>query len=51
MSIIGAVVTLIVWLRHKRLKKEGIAEVPYGVAIALAVIWLLTQRFLNHFAG
>ena len=51
MSIIGAVVTLVVWLRHKRLKKEGIAEVPYGVAIALAVIWLLTQRFLNHFAG
>lgn len=50
MSIAGGVLTLIVVAAHRARKKEGRPEVPYGVAIALGGMWLLAQRFLNHFA-
>ena len=50
MSIAGGLLTLIVLALHKRAKKDGQPEVPYGVAIAAGGIWLLAQRFLNHFA-
>lgn len=51
MSIAGGVLTLLVIAAHRARKKEGRPEVPYGVAIAFGGIWLLAQRFLNHFAG
>ena len=49
-SLAGGVVTIatIVWHRWRR--HEGAPEVPYGVAIAFGGMWLLAQRFLNHFA-
>jgi prepilin peptidase CpaA len=50
MSIAGGVLTLIVVGLHNFQKKEGRPEVPYGVAIAVGGMWLLAQRFLNHFA-
>ena len=50
MSIAGGVLTLIVLIEHKLEKIEGRPEVPYGVAIAFGGLWLLAQRFLNHFA-
>ena len=50
MSIAGGVLTLIVMTEHKLKKNEGRPEVPYGVAIAFGGLWLLAQRFLNHFA-
>ena len=50
MSIAGGVVTLFVWVRHRRLKKSGKPQVPYGVAIAIGALAILTQRFLNQFA-
>src|SRR6187200_249362 len=50
MSIAGGVLTLIVVGIHHALKKTGRPEVPYGVAIAAGGMWLLAQRFLNHFA-
>ena len=49
-SIAGGVLTLIVMGAHNVRKKEGRPEVPYGVAIAFGGLWLLAQRFLNHFA-
>jgi prepilin peptidase CpaA len=49
-SLAGGVLTLIVVGLHKARKKEGRPEVPYGVAIAFGGLWLLAQRFLNHFA-
>jgi len=49
-SIAGGVLTMIVLGVHRALKKEGRPEVPYGVAIAFGGLWLLAQRFLNHFA-
>ena len=50
MSIAGGVLTLIVIGLHHLRKKIGRPEVPYGVAIAVGGLWLLAQRFLNHFA-
>jgi prepilin peptidase CpaA len=49
-SLAGGVLTLIVAGLHFARKKEGRPEVPYGVAIAFGGLWLLAQRFLNHFA-
>ncbi len=50
MSLAGGVLTLIVIIEHKIKKNQGRPEVPYGVAIAFGGLWLLAQRFLNHFA-
>ena len=50
MSLAGGLLTLIVMIEHKAKKNEGRPEVPYGVAIAFGGMWLLAQRFLNHFA-
>ena len=49
MSIAGGLLTLVVVAIHKMKRKEGRPEVPYGVAIAVGGMWLLAQRFLNHF--
>ena len=51
MSLAGGLLSLAVLLHHRMSKKAGKPEVPYGVAIAFATLWLLAQRFLNHFAG
>jgi len=51
MSIAGGLLTVAVLVRHRLRRKEGRPEVPYGVAIAVGGMWLLAQRFLNHFAG
>jgi prepilin peptidase CpaA len=50
MSIAGGVLTvgLLAWHRLKR--REGRPEIPYGVAIAVGGMAILTQRFLNQFA-
>ncbi len=50
MSLAGGLLTLIIMIEHKLKKNEGRPEVPYGVAIAFGALWLLAQRFLNHFA-
>lgn len=50
MSIAGGVLTLIVLGVHRFRKKPGRPEIPYGVAIAFGGLWILAQRFLNHFA-
>ena len=50
MSLAGGLLTLIVMIEHNMKKKDGRPEVPYGVAIAFGGLWLLAQRFLNHFA-
>jgi len=50
MSLAGGVLTAIVMIEHKIKRNQGRPEVPYGVAIAFGGLWLLAQRFLNHFA-
>lgn len=49
-SVLGGVVTVAAALHHRWAKREGGVEVPYGVAIALAGLIFVTQRYLNHFA-
>ena len=50
MSIAGGVLTLIVLGLHRIRKRPGRPQIPYGVAIAFGGLWILAQRFLNHFA-
>ena len=50
MSIAGGVLTLLVVGLHKLRKRPGRSEIPYGVAIAVGALAILTQRFLNQFA-
>ncbi len=53
-TLIGGVVSIATLIHHKRRVagsgEQEKPEVPYGVAIAAAALWLLAQRFLNHFA-
>ena len=50
MSIAGGALTLVVLAVHRLRRKQGRPEVPYGVAIAIGGLAILTQRFLNQFA-
>ena len=48
-SLLGALVTIIFWLIHKRRGGTGPVRVPYGVAIALAGLWVAGEHIFNHF--
>ncbi|ODU20232.1 MAG: peptidase [Sphingomonas sp. SCN 67-18] len=50
MAIAGGVVTLVVLALHKLRKSDGNPEIPYGVAIAFAGLWAISERYLNQFA-
>ena len=50
MSLAGGVLTLGYLAFHRLHRREGKPEIPYGVAIAIGGIAILTQRFLNQFA-
>jgi prepilin peptidase CpaA len=49
MSFAGLVVTFatLLWSRVRR--SGATPEIPYGVAIAFAGLWLISERFLNQF--
>jgi len=49
-SIAGGVLTLVVLAWHRAKGREGRPQVPYGLAIAIGGLAILTQRFLNQFA-
>ena len=49
MSLAGGVLTLAMVVRQRLARKEGRPEIPYGVAIAFAGLWLIGQRFLYQF--
>jgi prepilin peptidase CpaA len=48
-SLAGGVLTLVILAAHRARKREGRPEIPYGVAIAVGGLAILTQRFLNQF--
>ena len=50
MSLLGGVLTLIVIAVHRFRKLETNPEVPYGVAIAAAGLWVIGEPYLNQFA-
>ncbi len=49
MAIAGGVLTVAMLIPHRLLKGAGNPEIPYGIAIAFAGLWLIGERFLNHF--
>ena len=50
-SLVGAVVSVAAWFHHNKIKRRtGKTVVPYGVALAIGGLAILTQRFLNQFA-
>lgn len=48
-SILGALVTIVFVVIHKLKQQDGKARIPYGVAIALAGLWIAGERIFNHF--
>lgn len=49
MSVAGGALTLAMLIRHKLARRQEQLEIPYGVAIAFGGLWLISERFLNHF--
>ncbi len=49
MAVAGGVVTAVTLIHHKLAKREGPPEVPYGVAISIAALWLVGERYFNQF--
>lgn len=49
MSLAGGILTLAMLIRHKLSKSEASLEIPYGLAISLAGLWVIYERNLNQF--
>ena len=49
MSLAGGALTLAMVIRKRLAGGPGPLEVPYGVAIAFAGLWLIGQRFFYQF--
>jgi prepilin peptidase CpaA len=49
MSVAGGLLTIAMLIPHKIRKIAGQPEIPYGIAIAFAGMWLISERFLNQF--
>ncbi len=50
MSIVGGVMTLLLAATHKIKRSKEKLEIPYGVAIAFAGLWVIGERYINQFA-
>lgn len=50
MSLLGGVLTVVVVAVHRARKIKTSPEVPYGVAIASAGLWVIGELYLNQFA-
>ena len=49
MSVAGGVLALVMLVRQRRLNNGKKTEVPYGVAISFAGLWLIGERYLYQF--
>lgn len=49
-AVAGGVVTLATLVWHRRGKRPGSPETPYGLALVAGALLIFTQRYLNHFA-
>ena len=47
MAVLGGIVTLVTLVTHRVLKRSGSPEVPYGVAISMAGLWVLANDLLT----
>jgi prepilin peptidase CpaA len=49
MAYIGGGIALAMLIHRKWRKIQGVSEVPYGVAIAAAGLWVICQQNINQF--
>lgn len=49
MSLAGGALTLAMLIRKRLARSDAALEIPYGVAIAFAGLWLISERFLYQF--
>ena len=49
MSLLGGLLTLVMIAEKKLWRHERLLEIPYGVAIAIAGLWVLREPIINHF--
>jgi prepilin peptidase CpaA len=50
MSIAGGALTVAMLIRQKLMKSDEKPEIPYGLAISFAGLWVLCERYINHFS-
>ena len=43
MSVLGGLLTLVLLIHHRMTKQPGRPEIPYGIAIAAAGLWVIFQ--------
>ncbi|HKY81589.1 MAG TPA: prepilin peptidase [Sphingobium sp.] len=50
MALLGGVVTIVTVVHHRTTRRLGQPQIPYGIAISVAALWLIGERYLNQFA-
>jgi prepilin peptidase CpaA len=50
-AMLGGLLTIALLACHRLRGREGRPQIPYGVAIGMAGLWAIGERFLNHFAS
>lgn len=50
MALLGGAVTIITVAHHRMTRRLGQPQIPYGIAISVAALWLIGERYLNQFA-
>lgn len=50
MAVLGGFVTIITVMHHRMTRRLGQPQIPYGIAITAAALWLLGERYINQFA-
>ena len=50
MALLGGLVTIVTVIHHRVTRRIGRPEIPYGVAIALAGLWVMGEPYFNPLA-
>jgi prepilin peptidase CpaA len=48
MSFFGLYLTFLTWLDHRARGQKDKIKVPYGVAICVGTLWVISKPYLNH---
>ncbi len=46
-ALLGGIVTVVTVVHHRWTRRIGAVEIPYGVAIALAGLWVIGEPYFN----
>ena len=49
MSVVGGILTIFLAMIHKIKRSKERLEIPYGLAITFAGLWMIGERYINHF--